>query len=155
MKVVMDYFKANSRFRIDKVSKIDRFERLQYVTPTTVQFIATHPEELRQINGSSGIRIGNRVYQPEKTLSLQNERSYDTYENRVVLGFIRKMIDSVNELYVHCYSLLQKIPGNEDYSAEYIYSFRFHVCRNQKNVGKWISSVEKPPHKVCSSLDNV
>ena len=126
------YFKANSRFRIDKVSKIDRFERLQYVTPTTVQFIATHPEELRQINGSSGIRIGNRVYQPEKTLSLQNERSYDTYENRVVLGFIRKMIDSVNELYVHCYSLLQQIPSNEDYSAEYIYSSFFMFAGTRK-----------------------
>ena len=126
------YFKANSRFRIDKVSKIDRFERLQYVTPTTVQFIATHPEELRQINGSSGIRIGNRVYQPEKTLSLQNERSYDTYENRVVLGFIRKMIDSVNELYMHCYSLLQQIPDNEDYSAEYIYSSFFMFAGTRK-----------------------
>lgn len=126
------YFKANSRFRIDKVSKIDRFERLQYVTPATVQFIATHPEELRQISGSSGIRIGNRVYQPEKALSMQNERSYDIYENRVVLGFIRKMIDSVNELYAHCRSLLDQIPGNEDYSAEYIYSSFFMFTETRR-----------------------
>lgn len=126
------YFKANSRFRIDKVSKIDRFERLQYVTPATVQFIATHPEELRQINGSSGIRIGNRVYQPEKALSMQNERSYDIYENRVVLGFIRKMIDSVNELYAHSRSLLDQIPGNEDYSAEYIYSSFFMFTETRR-----------------------
>ena len=126
------YFKANSRFRLDKVSKIDRFECLQYVTPATVQFIATHPEELRQINGSSGIRISNRVYQPEKTLSLQNERSYDIYENRVVLGFIRKMIDSINELYAHCCSLLRQIPGNEDYSAEYIYSSFFMFAETRR-----------------------
>lgn len=126
------YFKANSRFRIDKVSKIDRFERLQYITPATVQFIATHPEELRQINGSSGIRIGNRVYQPEKALSMQNERSYDIYENRVVLGFIRKMIDSANELYAHSRSLLDQIPGNEDYSAEYIYSSFFMFTETRR-----------------------
>lgn len=126
------YFKANSRFRIDKVSKIDRFEYLQYVTPATVQFIATHPEELRQINGSSGILIGSRVYQPEKTLSLQNERSYDTYENRVVLGFIRKMIASVNELYAHCCSLLDQIPSHEDYSAEYIYSSFFMFTETRR-----------------------
>lgn len=126
------YFKANSRFTIEKVSKITRFERLQYVTPATVQFIATHPEELQQINTSSGIRISNRVYQPERTLSLQNERSYDIYENRVVLGFIRKMIDSVNELYANCCSLLQQIPSNEDYSTEYIYSSFFMFTETRK-----------------------
>ncbi len=126
------YFKANSRFRIDKVSKIDRFEFLQYVTPGTVQFIVTHPEELRLINRSSGVRIGNRVYQPEKTRSFQNERSYDIYENRVVLGFIQKMIDSINELYTNCCSLIEQIPGNEDYSDEYIYSSFFMFTETRK-----------------------
>lgn len=77
------YFKANSRFKIDKILKVDRFEHLQHVTPATVQFIAIHPDELRRINSHSGIRIGNSVYQPEKTLSMHNERSYDIYENRV------------------------------------------------------------------------
>lgn len=119
------YFKANSRFKIDKISKIDRFERLQYIAPATVRFIATHPEELRQISDRSGIRIGSLVYQPEKTLSMQNERSYDTYENRVVLGFIWKMIDSINELYEHCCFLLEQIPDNENYGDEYIYSSFF------------------------------
>lgn len=60
------YFKANSRFKIDKILKVDRFEHLQHVTPATVQFIAIHPDELRRINSHSGIRIGNSVYQPEK-----------------------------------------------------------------------------------------
>ena len=53
---------------------------------------------------------------------MHNERSYDIYENRVILGFIRKMIDSVDELYEHCRSLLEQIPGNENYGDEYIYS---------------------------------
>ena len=30
------YFKANSRFKLDKISKVERFEYLQYVTPATV-----------------------------------------------------------------------------------------------------------------------
>ena len=119
------YFKANSRFKLDKISKVDRFEHLQYVTPATVQFIATHPEELRRMSSYSGIRIGNSVYQPEKTLSMHNECSYDIYENQVVLGFIRKMIDSIDELYGHCCSLLEQIPGNENYGDEYIYSSFF------------------------------
>lgn len=126
------YFKANSCFKIDKIPKIDRFEHLQYVTPATVQFIATHPEELRRISSHSGIRIGSSVYQPEKTLSIHNERSYDIYENKVVLGFIRKMIDSINELCEHCCSLLERIPGNENYGDEYIYSSFFMFTETKR-----------------------
>ena len=130
------YFKANSRFKIDKILKVDRFEYLQHVTPATVQFIVTHPEELRRINSHSGIRIGNSVYQPEKTLSMHNERSCDIYENRVILGFIRKMIDSVDELYEHCRSSLEQIPGNENYGDEYIYSsFFMFKHKNNKSTG--------------------
>lgn len=136
------YFKANSRFRIDKVSKIDRFEHLQYITPATIQFISTHLEELKQVSGNFGIRIGNRVYQPEKTLSMRNIRSYDTYENRVVLGFIRKMIDSVNELYSHCDSLLQQIPTNEDYNAEYMYSSFFMFVETRKRLEKGLARLK-------------
>lgn len=126
------YFKANSRFMLDKISKVDRFEHLQYVTPATVQFIATHPEELRRISSYSGICIGNSVYQPEKTLSMHNERSYDIYENQVVLGFIRKMIDSIDELHEHCSSLLKQIPGNENYGDEYIYSSFFMFTETKR-----------------------
>ncbi|MCD8012576.1 MAG: DUF2357 domain-containing protein [Lachnospiraceae bacterium] len=126
------YFKANSRFKIDKVSKVDQFERLQYLTPATVQYIASHPGELRKINGFSGVRIGNSVYQPEKTLSTQNERSYDIYENRVVLGFIREMIDSLDKLHEQCCALLKQIPGNENYSDEYIYSSFFMFIETKR-----------------------
>lgn len=137
------YFKANSRFKIDKILKVDRFEHLQHVTPATVQFIAAHPEELRRINSHSGIRIGNSVYQPEKTLSMHNERSYDIYENRVILGFIRKMIDSVDELYEHCRSLLKQIPGNENYGDEYIYSSFFMFTETKRMLENGLACLTK------------
>ncbi len=128
------YFKANSQFKIDKISQIDRFEHLQYVTPATVQYIVTHPEELRRTSSYSGIRVGNIVYQPERTLLVENKRSYDTYENRVVLGFIRKMIDSVNQLCEHCNDLLKQIPNNENYGDEYIYSSFFMFTETKRTL---------------------
>ena len=137
------YFKANSRFKIDKILKVDRFEYLQHVTPATVQFIVTHPEELRRINSHSGIRIGNSVYQPEKTLSMHNERSCDIYENRVILGFIRKMIDSVDELYDHCRSSLEQIPGNENYGDEYIYSSFFMFTETKRMLENGLACLTK------------
>lgn len=128
------FFKANSRFRIEKKYRIDSFEHLQYVTPETVRYISTHPEELTRINGTSGIRIGNSVYQPRKTLSEHNEVSLDIYENRVVLGFLLTMINAVDEMYSKCESLLSQFPENEYYGGDYIYSSFFMFNETRKSL---------------------
>lgn len=130
------YFKTNSRFRIEKVATVDRLERLQYVTPATLEYIASHSEQLRPVNSNAGVRIGNRVYQPEKSLSLQNVNSFDTYENGVVLSFLRKMVDEVSELLERCKNLLQQIPNDEDYSTEYIYSSFFMFSETRRMLEK-------------------
>ena len=126
------YFKANCRFRIEKVPSIDRLEHLQQVTPKTLEYIVSHPEELKPVTSTSGVRIGGRVYQPQKTLSLRNVNSYDLYENRVVLSFLRKMIDEVKALREGCVVLIQQIPIDEDYSPDYIYSSFFMLSETRK-----------------------
>ena len=128
------YFKANSRFKLEKMSVIERLERIQYVTQGTLSYTATHPEYLRQVNSTQGIFIGNRVYQPQKTETVQNTRSYDIYENRVILAFLRNMIDSVQSLQGYCCNLLSKIPNDEDYSSEYIYSSFFMFSETRKMI---------------------
>lgn len=132
------YFKANSRFRLEKTPVIERLERVQYVTQGTLSYAATHPEHLRQVNSTRGIRIGQRVYQPQKAETVQNVCSYDIYENRVVLTFLRNMIDSVQVLQERCSNLLNQIPNDEDYSPEYIYSsfFMFSETRKMLEDGK-------------------
>lgn len=132
------YFKANSRFRLEKTPVIERLERIQYVTHGTLSYAATHPEHLRQVSSTQGIRIGQRVYQPQKAETVQNVCSYDIYENRVVLTFLRNMIDSVLLLQERCCNLLSQIPNNEDYSPEYIYSsfFMFSETRKMLEDGK-------------------
>lgn len=79
------FFKANSRFRLEKTPVIERLERVQYVTQGTLSYAATHPEYLRQVNSTQGIYIGNRVYQPQKAETTQNMQSYDIYM-RIVNG---------------------------------------------------------------------
>ncbi|MDE7326041.1 MAG: DUF2357 domain-containing protein, partial [Lachnospiraceae bacterium] len=92
------FFKANSRFKVEKKPIIGRFERLQYISSATLQYVAVHPEQLAVVCSNSGIRVRGRVYQPQKTLFMKNECAYDTYENRVILSFLRKMIDEVAKL---------------------------------------------------------
>lgn len=134
------YFRANSRFQIEKVAKIDRLERLQSVSVATLQYITAHPEQLRPVNSNTGIRIRNRVYQPQKVLSLHNTYSYDIYENRVVLGFLRSMIDAVDQLRQECKDLIEQIPSDENYDKDYLYS-SFFMFSNAKDILK--SGIQK------------
>lgn len=135
------YFKANSRFRIEKVAAVERLERLQYVTPATLAYIASHPEQLKTVNSNAGIRVGNRIYQPEKTLSMQNVNSYDIYENRVIVCFLRKMVDEVSALRERCNQLLDKMPDAEDYSSEYIFSSYFMFAETRRMLEKGVQQL--------------
>lgn len=141
------YFKANSRFKLEKMSVIERLERIQYATQGTLSYTATHPEYLRQVNSTQGIFIGNRVYQPQKTETVQNTRSYDIYENRVILAFLRNMIDSVQSLQGYCCNLLSKIPNDKDYSSEYIYSSFFMFSETRKMIEDGKTQLEKLSEK--------
>ena len=126
------YFKANSRFHVEKTARLVRLEKLQYVTADTVANVVAHPEYLKPAYSSAGIRVGGRIYQPLKVLSVQNVRSYDIYENRVIVGFLRKMIDEIAGMKKQCESLLGSMPQNESYNDEYVYSPFFMFSETKK-----------------------
>ena len=92
------YFKINSRYKTVHVERIDYFDKLQYVSSSTIQYIAQHPDELRRSTANTGIVMGGHRYQPERTLITQNAVSYDIEENRAIVGFIEKLSYDVMQL---------------------------------------------------------
>lgn len=121
------YFKMNSRFLTIPKERVDHFEKLQYVSHNTLQYITQHPEELQQVHHSSGIRIRNFRYQPNKTLVTDNEKTYNIYENRVVLGFLLYLLREIERIQKELSEIIgrvpQKIAETEDYvtSSYFIY----------------------------------
>lgn len=126
------YFKANSRFKVEQKNVIDKFEKLQYVTAPTLQFIAQHPEQMKQVNESNGIRYRNRIYHIERTLTTQNIYSTDIYENRIIVGFLRTMVHNMQNMINEIVSLLSKLPKVESTSADYVYSSFYIFTGTQK-----------------------
>ncbi len=103
-----DYFRANCRFRMKEVQEVDSLEKLAVITPHTLQFMAEHPEYLAKTGGNYGIVYENQRFLPEKTLVSQNIFSRDTYENRVVVQFLKTvtqalldMKDTVRDISAH------------------------------------------------------
>lgn len=116
------YFKINSRFKTVHIEKTDYFDKLQFVSSATIQYIAQHPDELRRTNTNTGIVIGGHRYQPERTLITQNAISFDTSENRAILAFIERLSNDTLELK----KSIQKLIEENDYDSyeedEYISS---------------------------------
>lgn len=126
------YFKANCRFKIEKVDVVDRLEKLQYITPKTLQYTVRHPEQLRQVSGITGVHISKRTYHPERTMITQNVYSTDIYENRVIVGFLRTMIASVLQLIQRINDLLTKLPYKDIPASDYVYSPGFIFSGTRK-----------------------
>lgn len=119
------YFKMNSRFITTPKEHVDHFEKLQYVSRNTLQYIAQHPEELQQVHHSSGIRIRNFRYQPNKTLVTDNEKSYDIYENRVVLGFLLFLVHEIERIQTELSEIIGRVPQKIAETEEYVTSSYF------------------------------
>ncbi len=130
------YFKTNSRFKLQKLPLIERFEKVQQIDSETIYYITQHPEQLRKVNASSGIYIANSNYYPQKTLFVQNVYSKDIYENRIITGFLKKMVDSVRHIMGQLETLIGKTPRRNEVQDEYINSSGFIFLETRKIISQ-------------------
>ncbi len=144
------YFKMNSRFLTIPKERIDHFEKLQYVSRNTLQYIAQHPEELQQIHHSSGIRIGNYRYQPNKTLITDNEKSYNIYENRVVLGFLLFLLHEIERIQKELSAIISRVPQKLMETNGYVTSAYFIYAKTLETVKVLLNDVQKLHQKFTS-----
>lgn len=126
------YFSANSRFKTDIVDTVDDATKLQIITPKTLQYITTHPGYLIEGNISSGVRIGNRHYMPQKTLVQKKVYSYDIPENQVIVGFLRTMLDDISTMVSDISWLLQNQKTDSEDNGDYVHSSIFIFRRTKK-----------------------
>lgn len=116
------FFKVNSRFTTVQSERIDRFEKLQYVSTKTMQFISQHPDELQRINSSVGVRVGKYNYQPGRTLITNNIQTYDIYENKEILGFLDSLLTEIGGMQKELEGLISSIPEKPIESGDYVAS---------------------------------
>lgn len=90
------YFKANSRYKLKKNEVLDRIEKIQSIDSKTLQYLSQHPELLKK--SSIGLKYGKQYFMPTKALMMQNEITYDIYENQVVKSFLELILNSILNL---------------------------------------------------------
>ena len=87
----LPYFRANPRMKLRREARIDGAEKLRDFSYAAAAYMASHPEHLTPASPGRGIRVGMRHFLPKKVLVESEEKSTDTYENRVVVGFLKTL----------------------------------------------------------------
>lgn len=82
------HFYNNSRARLTEIKSVDSIEKLTTFSQDTARFIVTHPQYLSMAKDGP-VKFKSNTYIPRKTLVSSNRKSYDIYENRIVLGFLK------------------------------------------------------------------
>lgn len=145
------YFKMNSRFVTTPKEHVDHFEKLQYISRNTLQYIAQHPEELQRVHHSSGIQIRNFRYQPNKTLVTDNEKSYNIYENRVVLGFLSFIVREIERIEKELAEVVSRVPFKIAETDGYVTSSYFIYEKTIETIKMLLEDV-RDLHRRFTSL---
>lgn len=87
------HFFTNSRIKITDKKMVDSFEKLKHISSETIKYISTHPEQLIRQKDLFGIKWQGESFVPRKTLIDTNGYSMDVYENQIVLGFLRYLLE--------------------------------------------------------------
>lgn len=128
------FFSANSQSKIREREVVDHIEKMQKCTPSTLQYMATHPEFLKEVHNSNGIRIARKTVCPEKTLLSSNVKSLDIYENRVILGFLALMVNDLQRIRVEIEAFIEKIPSYDNVHFGYIHSSWIVLSKSKEKL---------------------
>ncbi|MDE6658378.1 MAG: hypothetical protein K2J88_07350, partial [Oscillospiraceae bacterium] len=87
--------KTNPYVKLIQVNKIDSFQKLQSVSPRTMQYIIQHVDELEPVKFHTGITMNQQNYQPKRTLMTTTEESNQVFENQVIIGFLYTVLQDL------------------------------------------------------------
>lgn len=132
--------KHSAQTKLVNANKIGDFNELLSIGQNTINYIVNHTEELQPVNYNSGISVNKQYYEPRKTLVQSVAYSCDIYENQVIVGFLKTVVQDLDDIKstVEKSKSLNAIPyrrnGYVD-SAYYIYT------RNTKMLNSYLEGI--------------
>lgn len=105
-------FSYDLKHKMKKTNTVDDFNKVKSITPKVLSYICTHPEQFTKSNYSSGIKIGRKYYYPQKSLVEKNIQDSNIYENQVILGFLKYLIECISMKINHIYDICDDLSLN-------------------------------------------
>lgn len=141
--------KHSAQNKLINTNRIGNFNELQNIRQSTINYIVNHPEELQPVIYNSGISVNKQYYEPRKTLVQSVAYSCDIYENQVLVGFLRTIVQELKEIRILVE--LQKNRNTAPYrkngyvdSTYYIYTKNIIMLNNYiEIINDWLPKIKK------------
>ncbi|MDR2536026.1 MAG: DUF2357 domain-containing protein [Treponema sp.] len=82
-------FKNNVKHTIAKQSSMESYQNIRNITTSSLQWLFQNSDQLVTVAGATAIQLNHKYYLPYQMHIEKSIKSFDIYENRVVLGFLQ------------------------------------------------------------------
>lgn len=86
------YFSNYKKSFVENTAAIVDAKDMRVINQTSLNWIASNPDYLIQTETSTGIVIDGKNYMPSKVKTYLPNYSYEVYENRIILGFLKTIL---------------------------------------------------------------
>ena len=88
-----DSFFNHKKSFVEPVASLEDVRSMRVVNQESLRWIACNPDNLVKTDKKTGINFNGHNYMPSKIKTYISKYSYNVYENRVILGFLKNVID--------------------------------------------------------------
>lgn len=93
------YFKAQGKHTIQRLKILASFRDVKFVSRDSFKWIVQNMEELKDVPGHSGISYHGKNYLPCHIQTEVNRRSWDVYENKIIVSFLYTVLIGTKKIY--------------------------------------------------------
>lgn len=90
------YFRNHKKSVIKQEAAILDVKSMRKINQDSLIWIANNPDNLIETDNESPIKYKGKYYAPTKIKTYVSKYSYDIYENKMVIGFLKTIIDYIN-----------------------------------------------------------
>ena len=96
-KANFNYFRAMGKHRIEKKGVLVSYQSVKSINAKSFEWLMQNADQLGRVN-QGGIEYLGEHYLPLKIHSEVNYKSYDIYENQVVIGFLLTVLNNAQQI---------------------------------------------------------
>lgn len=86
------YFKIQGKHTIKHTEVLAPFEKVKQISRESLNWILQNADQLATVPYTSGIQFNGKSYLPYRVSTDTNRKSWDVYENRVIIGFLNTVL---------------------------------------------------------------
>lgn len=91
------YFNNHKKAVVEPIAAVVDTRSMKIIDQESLRWIVCNPDSLISTNKDTGIIVEDKKYLPLKVKTYKSQYSYNVYENRVVLGFLKNVINYLDD----------------------------------------------------------